>query len=237
MNRNQKLVLSVFLTITVVELAAIVMFRNSDSVRYFEFAVTIAMLLLALTAKKRFGEQKLITISFLFTAVGEFFLLIYPIQKEGGTGTLQGLGSFLIAYAFLIAAFHRKFRWSLSDVLLITPFLAAVAIMLAVLNRYLGGAMAVAVPAFCAVITFMAWTSLTALRRGYFARLEAKMAAAAGILIFASDFGAAFQIFYPPLVSNPSLFTESLVRATFVAAWTLLLAIVYGDDILQKNNT
>lgn len=234
MSRNQKLVLSVFLTITMIELAAIVIFRNSDAVRYFEFAVTAAMLLLAFAAKKRVREQKLIAASFMFTAVGEFFLLIYPILREGETATMQGLASFLLGYVFLIAAFHRKFRWSLPDLLLLIPFLCAVGLLFANLRSYLAGTMLAAVTAFCGVITIMAWTAVTTLRRGYFARRAAAMAAAAGVMIFASDFGAAFQIFYPPLLSSPSLVTESLVRATFVAAWTLLLAIIYDADILKK---
>jgi hypothetical protein len=236
MDRKQKLVLTVFLTVTAAELVMIIISRNSDALRYFEFAVTAAMLVLAVTARKRFGEQKLIAVSFLFTTVGEFFLLIYPILKGGEPGTMQGLASFLLSYVFLIAAFQRKFRWSLRDFLMIIPFLCAVGLMFAALRSYLAGAMLIAVTVFCFVITVMAWSSLTTLSRGYFAKRTAGMAAAAGVMIFASDFGAAFQIFYPPLVSSPSLITESLVRVTFVAAWTLLLAIVYDKDILRNNS-
>lgn len=234
MNRNQKLILSIFLPVTILELIMIYSFNNSDIVRYFEFAVTTAMLAAAVFVKKGFREQKILVLSFLFSTAGEFFLLIYPILKEGATGTMGGLAMFLLAYVFIIAAFSRSFRWSLSDGLLLLPFICAVGVLFADLRSYLAGAMLIAVVVFCATITVMAWTTVTTLRRGYFAKRVALMAAAAGVMIFMSDFGAAFQIFYPPLVSNPSVPTEMFVRATFVSAWTLLLAVVFDKSMLKE---
>jgi hypothetical protein len=231
-NRKQKLILSIFLTVAVLELMMIYAFNNSDNIRYFEFAVTIIMLVMAVAVKKGFREQRILVLSFLFSAVGEFFLLIYPIIKEGATGTIQGLATFLLAYAFIILALNRNFRWSLRDGLLMLPFICVIGFMLSTLHRYLEGTMLIAVIVFSAAICIMGWTAVTTLTRSYFSKRVAVMSAIAGVMIFASDFAAAYQIFYPPLLSNPSIPTEIFVRATFVAAWTLLLAILFDSDIL-----
>ncbi|MBP1744535.1 MAG: hypothetical protein H6Q58_1513 [Firmicutes bacterium] len=232
MNRNQKLIFSIFLPVAFLELIMIYAFNNSDNIRYFEFAVTIIMLAMAAAVKKGFREQKILVLSFMFSAVGEFFLLIYPIMKEGATGTMQGLAAFLLAYAFIILALNRSFRWSLSDGLLLLPFICVIGVMFGTLHRYLEGTMLIAVIVFSAAICIMGWTAVATLTRGYFVKRVAVMSALAGVMIFASDFVAAYQIFYPPLHSSPSIPTEIFVRATFVAAWTLLLAIVFDGNIL-----
>jgi hypothetical protein len=229
MNRIQRMVLASFLTLTVIELILVYIYDTSALVRCVQFSGTVLLFMIAAIVKKEYREQKILVFGFLFSVIGDFFMILLPVIRKGANADLFGIVSFLLSYVFIIWAFNRNFRIKLSDGLLALPFISAVVYYFATMLQYIKGVMIIAVLLFSLTITIMAWTSVCTLVRGYFTRRVAIIAAIAAAALFLSDMGVAYALFYPPL--KGSVWLEIFIRATYVPAWTLLLVIVCEKNI------
>jgi hypothetical protein len=234
MNRIQKMVLAGFLTLTVIELILVYIYDTSSLVRCVQFAGTVLLFMIAAIVKKEHREQRILVFGFLFSVIGDFFLILLPVIRKGADATMLGIVCFLLSYVFIIWAFNRNFRMKLSDGLLALPFIAAVVYYFATMLMYIKGVMIIAVLLFSITITIMAWTSVCTLVRGYFTKRVAIIAAIAAAALFLSDMGVAYALFYPPL--KGSVWLEMFVRATYVPAWTFLLVVVCEKNILMNTD-
>lgn len=229
MNRIQRMVLSAFLTLTVMELLLVYIYDTSDLVRWVQFAGTVLLFMIAAMVKKEYREQRILVFGFLFSAIGDFFMILLPVIMKDADANLIGIVCFLLSYLFIIWAFNRNFRIKLSDGLLALPFIAAVVYYFATMLIYIEGMMIIAVLLFSITIAIMAWTSVCTLVRGYFTKRVAIIAAIAATALFISDMGVAYALFYPPL--KGSVLLEMFIRGTYVPAWTLLLVVVCDNHI------
>lgn len=233
MNRIQRIVLLTFLPLTVIELILVYIYDTSNIVRCVQFAGTVMLFMFAVFVKKEFKEQRILVFGFLFSVIGDFFMILLPVIRKGADSNMPGIVCFLLAYVFVIWTFNRNFRLKLSDGLLALPFLATVIYFLVTMTQYIKGTIVLAVLLFSITITIMAWTSVCTLVRGYFTRRVAIIVAIAAVALFSSDMGVAYALFYPPL--KGSVWLEMFIRATYVPAWTLLLAVVCDKNIRMKS--
>lgn len=232
MNRIQKLVLVTFLPLTVIELILVYIYDTSTLVRCVQFAGTVLLFMVAIFVKKEYKEKKILVFGFLFSVIGDFFMILLPVIWKDADSNMLGIVCFLLAYVFVIWTFNRNIRIKLSDALLALPFIAAIICYFATMTQYIKGTIIIAVLLFSIVITIMAWTSVCTLVRGYFTRRIAIIAAIAAVALFSSDMGVAYALFYPPL--KGSVWIEIFIRATYVPGWTLLLLVVCDKNIHIK---
>jgi len=232
MNRIQRLVLVTFLPLTVIELILVYIYDTSNLVRCVQFAGTVLLFMVAVFVKKEYKEQKILVFGFLFSVIGDFFMILLPVIRKDADSNMLGIVCFLLAYVFVIWTFNRNIRIKLSDALLALPFIAAITYYFATMTQYIKGTLFIAVLLFSIIITIMAWTSVCTLVRGYFTRRIAIIAAIAAVALFSSDMGVAYALFYPPL--KGSVWLEIFIRATYVPGWTLLLLVVCDKNIHRK---
>ena len=239
MNKTQKLALQIFLPLTAIIILMIYQIPDSDLVQYMKFASTVALFIYALCIKTEGMTKLMLKIAFLFSAIGDFFLAAMKAIDKNFDGSLYGIGLFLVAYIFLIIAFQKFGEgWKLNnlkkELLILVPLLFIVGVFFVTMHQYLGGIMIPISILFAITITYMTWTAITTLSRGWFKRAIAMMIAVAALLIFFSDFAVAYEIFLPAF-DNPPAWIEALVRGTFTPAWTLLL-VVLGDVKISENS-
>lgn len=230
MNKDQKLTLLIFIPVTLLIVALIYLLPGNNIVHYAEFASTVLLFLFAINKKTENKQKILIQIAFLFSVIGDFFLAAMKAINKEFDASLYGIALFLIAYLFLIAAFQKNFSLSKKEIIVAIPLLAVVAYFFYGMHMYLKGIMFPISILFAATITYMAWTAITSLFRGYFSKKVAIIIALAAVLIFFSDFAVAYEMFLPAFKNQP-IWLEALVRATFIPAWMLFLVVLSEDNL------
>lgn len=242
MNKTRKLALQIFIPLTLIIILMIYLIPDSNLLHYSKFAGTVGLFIFALGIKTEGMIWLLLKIAFFLSALGDFFLAAMKAIDKNFDGSLYGIGLFLLAYVFLIMTFqkfgdewNRKNIWK--ELFLLIPLLLIVAIFFVTMYKYLGGIMIPISILFAITITYMTWTAITTITRGWFKKSSALLIGIAVILIFISDFAVAYEIFLPSF-ENPPAWIEALVRGTFTPAWTLLLLVLadvkIGDN-KEKN--
>ena len=193
-------------------------------VRWLETPVMAALFLAAVAARPRTRTQVLTTVALGLSALGDALLVGFLDVVEG---ELIGMGAFALAYLTLTAAFWRgRPRPSEAGVALALGALGVV--LCVVLWPHLSALMRVVVPVFVVVIVTMAITVTGTLVRGRFPRRVAGLAAAAGLLLVASDSVVALHMFHPAFSPTPVV-TEIVNRLSYLAGWLLFLLVVQED--------
>jgi hypothetical protein len=215
---------------------------DSNLLHYSKFAGTVGLFIFALNIKTKGMTSLMLKIAFFFSALGDFFLAAMKAIYKNFDGSLYGIGLFLLAYIFLILAFQKFGNvWNIKNIwkelIIFIPLLVIVGIFFVTMNQYLGGIMIPISILFAITITYMTWTAITTLTRGWFKKSTATLIGIAAVLIFISDFAVAYEIFLPAFY-NPPAWIEALVRGTFTPAWTLLLLVladVKSGENKEKN--
>lgn len=239
MNKTQKLALQIFIPLTLIIIFMIYLIPDSNLLHYSKFAVTVGLFIFALSIKTKGMTWLMLKIAFFLSAFGDFFLAAMKAIDKNFDGSLYGIGLFLLAYIFLILTF-QKFGddWKRSSIwkelFLLIPLLLIVGIFFVSMYKYLGGIMIPISIFFAFTITYMTWTAIATLKRGWFKKSSAALIGIAAILIFISDFAVAYEIFLPAF-ENPPAWIEALVRGTFTPAWTLLLLVL--ADVKTRRKT
>lgn len=230
MNKTQKLALQIFIPLTLMTILMIYLIPDSNLLHYSKFAGTVGLLIFAITIKTKGMTWFMLKIAFFLSALGDFFLAAMKAIDKNFDGSLYGIGLFLLAYIFLIMAFqkfgdewNKKNIWK--ELLLLIPLLLIVGIFFVTMYQYLGGIMIPISILFAITITYMTWTAITTIKRGWFKKSSAVLISIAVVLIFISDFAVAYEIFLPAF-ENPPAWIEALVRGTFTPAWTLFLLVL-----------
>lgn len=230
MNKTQKLTLQIFIPLTLIIILMIYLIPDSNLLHYSKFACTVGLLIFALNIRSQGMTWLMLKVAFLLSALGDFFLAAMKAIDKNFDGSLYGIGFFLLAYVFLILGF-QKFgdEWNRKNIRkelpILIPLLLIVGIFFVTMHQYLGGIMIPISILFALTITYMTWTAITTLTRGWFKKSSATLIGIAAIMIFISDFAVAYEIFLPAF-ENPPAWIEALVRGTFTPAWTLFLIVL-----------
>lgn len=235
MNRRQRILLSVFLTLT----AAIVLLDNifpgASMVNCFKFATIAAILLATLSFRKRYREQIILNVAVFFAVVGDFFLnLCSAIPQLAAKAVPFGIAGFFLAYLLLIAVFHRKPGPGWKELLAAVPVLGVFIPNFMVLHSHVDGWLKWGAIVFSFILCFMSWTAIGTTFRGYYGLRSSCFMALAGYMMFVSDMGVANSLFNPAYAGQFVPWLENIIWGTFIPAWTLIAVVIAGEDMFRR---
>jgi len=230
-NNTQRILLAVYLPLTVLILSFHMLYQKDEPALYLMFAVRVTMFFSVVVMVKRFKEQNLILLAFLFTIISDYYFvyantLVQPIANR----ELYGMLGFIAAYLCLIAAFNRNFKIGKAELITLLPFAGIFTYVFLSLQQYAKGFMYPAAIILGIILCFAGMTMVATLYRGYFLKRTACLVALAGCILFISDMFVAFSIFHP-VFKEFILWKENLIWGTYVPAWTFLMMVAAEDKI------
>lgn len=237
MKNSQRILLSVYLPLTVLILLFRMLYQNGAPALYLMFAVRVTMYLSVVVMLKRYKEQKLIVLAFLFTVISDYyFVYAKTLAQSINNSEFYGMLGFIVAYLCLIAAFNRNFKIGKAELITSIPFVGIFTYVFLSLQQYAKGFMYPAAIITGIVLCFAGITMVSTMYRGYFSKKSAWLIALAGCLMFISDMFVAYSIFHPDF-KEFILWKENLIWGTYVPAWTFLMMVVAEDQIYVERLT
>jgi hypothetical protein len=203
-----------------------------------KYALIATIFTASLFAMKPTRIHKVLGLAIIFLFIGDFFLVFLWNVLSNYSDILLivkicGMAGFLSGYVCLIWVYTRKFSFVAKDILATIPVLIVVVPVLIILVPLVSGAFLIFALIFALGVSFMAWSAICTLRRGYYTKKVAVRFALAGFLMFLSDMGVAFIMFYPGMENFPWL--ENEVWITYIPAWTLILVTTFEDNLLNEH--
>ena len=235
MKNIQKIILSVLLALTFLACLMHLLGAGDIITAMVEYSSTVLLFILAVASGRSEGVGLPVKLAFFLSLIGDLFLAVLPNLIPGFSGSLSGMGFFLLAYVALSGAFWKNMtigkkekKTALVLILLLTGYLALTL-------PWVGGFMQTALVAFCLVIAFMAWMAVSTLYRGWFAPRAAWLIAAGAASIVISDMVVGLVLFHPAF-ADPSPWIKIFIRLTYTPAWTLFLLMLFEEKVgIQEN--
>ncbi len=231
MNSIQKRLLIIYLPLTILILILDHMYPDAKMVLRLKYAIMITLFLSSVIVSKKFLEQKIMALSLFFLVIGDFFLVFYYTLDFKIDLSPIGAAGFLCAYICLIIAYQKNFKIGIKE---ITAGILMLAILLYIffsLSPYVHGVILAGSLIFSLVLSYMTWTGICTLFRGYFTRKVSKLIAISSILMFICDMGVAFSKFYPIYSKSFIPWLQNIIWAAYIPGWTLLVVVI-ADNIL-----
>lgn len=202
-----------------------------------KFSVIISIFTCSLFLPKLTCEHRLIGYAITFLLIGDIFFiftgLLPGVTPETLFVKIGGMSGFFIAYIILCFLFIRNFSFGYKDLIALIPILLII-IPVAIFNLpYLHGPLLIGTLIFAFIVSFMAWNGLCTLHRGYFKRRVAIKLALAGFLMFASDMGVTFGLFYPE-ITRQDPWLGNFIWITYIPGWTLLLLNLFETNLKKE---
>ncbi len=239
-NNLNKLVFSLIM----IQLAAVLVLFHILEHNYLplgivKYTVILSIFITSFFAPKNSPEHKLTGYAIAFLLIGDtFFILIGLIpgcSPESPLAKTGGMLGFFAAYGILSYLFSRNFSLGRQDFFKLIPVLIVISPVAYIIIPYLQGVQLAGALVFALLLSFMAWSGLCTLHRGYFKRSVAMKFALAGFLMFASDMGVTFSLFYPGLTrQDPWL--GNFIWITYIPGWTLLLLTLFETNLICEKN-
>lgn len=234
MNNIQKTTLAALTSLTLITVILIFIIPDSNLIQYIKFAATLVLTLVALATRTGDRTSSLMKIAFIFSLIGDFFLAIVKVIDKEFPRDLFGIGLFLVAYLFLIAAFRQgKVPVRKTEYLYLLPLAGTAGAFFITMHQYLKGIMIPLSIVFAITIVMMTWTAIGVRKRTDLGATGAKLLIAGALLIFISDLTVAYEMFLPAFI-NPPAWMEAIIRATFTPAWTLFLLVIQERKTGEK---
>lgn len=238
MNSHQKKLLGIFFSMTAFILILDHFFPGEKFVNFIKHATIIALLIFALTIRKKNREKKIMSVALFFTVVGDFllnFCSIFPglAYKVFPYGVL----AFTIAYILLIVALQKNLKPGWQELLSAIPVLAVIVPLFIMLYPYIHAEIIFESLLFSFVLGYMATISITTLFKGYFSKKVSIRIALAGFLILISDMGVAIEQFMPTYTDHFIPWLKNIIWGTFVPAWTLIVVNIAENNFLSFKKT
>lgn len=232
MNNKQRILLAIYLPITLLILIFDNLYPKADVVQYLKYAIMISLFLSVIGMRKKFYEQKLMVLSFFFLVIADFFLVFFT-TLENPKINLSPLGvtGFLLAYFCLIAAYQKNFKVGKAEIITAIPI--AIIFMYAIisLQPYIKGLMLIGTLIFGMVLSYMTWTAICTVFRRHFNPKTAWLIALSGILMFICDMGVAFSLFHPYFSESYIPWIKNIIWAAYIPGWTLLAVITSEKNL------
>lgn len=238
MNNIQRALLAIYLPLTLLFLVLDNLYPGESFVSYIKFATIITLFLVAFCIKKKYKEQKLMTLAILFVTIGDFFLVYCRNIKELSNIVVPfGMLGFMVAYLSLILAFQKNFKIGLGELLALVPVLGIFIPNCIVLYPYITGSIFYGVTIFSLVICYMTWTTISTLFRGYYNPIVSRYIALSGFLMLICDLGVANSLFNPAFAGKFIPWLKNIIWGAYVPAWTLIVFIIATEDLFKQKLT
>lgn len=232
MNLYQKLLLAVFIPVTLVIITLDYIFPSQFFVDIIKFATMTALLLASLYVKKRYNEQLLLLLSLLLAVSGD---LLFVLLKDLLAFSLPiGVSFFTISYISLIAVFSKaKFHDPLM-LLTAVPVLSLVLPVAYVSYNKVDDRILPFGIIFIVVLSFMTWSAVKTLFGRYYSAGSAKLMAAAGFMILICDCSVILSLFGPEGFQYFKTVLKSIIWGAWIPAWTLIAVLIGEDKLLAE---
>lgn len=233
MNNTQRILLVIYLPITLLMLILDNIYPKEDMVLYLKYTIMITLFLSAITMQKKFREQKIMTLSFFFLVVADFFLVfINTIDNLKLNFSALGVIGFLFAYICLIVTYQKNFKVGKEEIIVAIPIGIIFIYVFISLQPYVKGLMFIGTLIFLSVLCYMTWTSICTIFRGYFTKKSAWLIAISGILMFICDIGVAFSRFHPIYSKMYVPWLTNIIWTTYIPGWTLLVVVICEKNLI-----
>ena len=233
MNDTQRILLVIYLPITLLILILDNIYPKEDMVLYLKYTIMITLFLSAITMQKKFCEQKIMALSFFFLVVADFFLVfINTIDNLKLNFSALGVIGFLFAYICLIVAYQKNFKVGKEEIIVAIPIGIIFIYVFISLQPYVKGLMFIGTLIFLIVLCYMAWTSICTIFRGYFTQKSALLIAISGILMFICDIGVAFSRFHSIYSKIYVPWLTNIIWTTYIPGWTLLVVVICEKKLI-----
>jgi len=233
-NREQILLLKVYLPLALVIILLDNLFPGRVAVNYFKFAIVLTLFPAALITGKLYREQAILTFAILLMVVGDFFLnLCSAIPDLVGDVRIFGVLSFILAYLSLLAVFVKGRKKPGPGIYLtLVPVLAVLLSAVAAIAPHVEEKLLTGALIFTPVLGLMAWTAICTLFRGYYRGPASFRFALAGCLILISDIGVANNVFNPEYSAIIVPWLQNIIWGTYIPAWSLIAVNIADDRLL-----
>ena len=233
MNNTQRILLVIYLPMTLLILILDNIYPKEDMVLYLKYTIMITLFLSAITMQKKFREQKIMALSFFFLVVADFFLVfINTIDNLKLNFSAFGVAGFLFAYLCLIVTYQKNFKVGKEEIIIAIPIGIIFLYAVISLQPYVKGLMFIGALIFLSVLCYMTWTSICTIFRGYFTQKSALLIAISGILMFICDIGVAFSRFHPIYSKMYVPWLTNIIWTTYIPGWTLLVVIICEKNLI-----
>lgn len=228
---RQKALAAVYIPLTVSILIFDRLLPASPLLAYFKYSTLFSLFLYAVLIKKRTAEQKVMSVSFFFLVIGDFFLVlsnilfISPVQSS-----LFGGLAFFCAYICLTAAYNKKFKIGRPEITTAIPFIILLFFVCLLLSPYIKGALRAGLLIFGLCLCFMAWSAVCTIFRGYYSKKISLLIAVSAGLMLICDFGVGISYYYPALPAGFYPWLKTIVWAAYVPGW-MLLDIIISEEM------
>lgn len=202
-------------------------------VLYIKYIIMISLFLSAIKMQKKFLEQKIMSLSFFFLVVADFFLVfINTIDNLKIDFSPFGAVGFLFAYLCLIVAYQKNFKVGKEEIIIAISIMILFVYVVICLQPYVKGLMFVGTLIFGMVLCYMTWTSICTMFRSYFSPQLARLIAISGSLMFICDIGVAFSRFHPIYSKIHVPWLVNIIWGTYIPGWMLLAVIISEKNLL-----
>lgn len=235
MNNTQRVLLSVYLPITLLILFLDDAFPNVNMVWYLKYTVIVTLFLAAFSIKKRYREQKLMTLSLFFVVIADFFLVFSLTLIDIKINLMPfGIAGFFFAYICLIFAYEKNFKMGRAEILTAIPIAVTFLLVFLSLQPYIKGLMIIGALFFEAVLCYMLWTSVCTIFRKYYKSKITFLIAVSSLFMFICDIGVAYGLFYPNYSDRLYTVVKNVVWLVYIMGWTLLTVIISEEEPLRS---
>lgn len=236
MNKSQKIMLSVYLSLTLIVILLDRFYPAYDFVACVKYGIIFSLCLTAFIKKNKSSEQRLMTLTFVFVIIGDIFLVLpnhithihYYIIPYGGVG-------FLCAYIILSYVYQKNFRIKIPEIILGIIILIVDFIIGNILLPFISEPKILLLDIiFLCTISYMLWNAVSSIFRDYYAKQTAYLIAMSAILMFICDIAVAFQFFHPYFYHDFNVLLNNIIWLAYIPGWTLLNLVIHEDHLLQK---
>jgi hypothetical protein len=233
MSNVQKSLLVTYLPLTFVILIFDHIYPNENVVLYLKYTTMITLFLSSMIIKKKFHDQKIMALSFIFLVIADFFLVFfYTFNNFKIDLSPLGVAGFLFAYICLIIAYQKNFKIGKGEIMAGIPMASIFLYVFFSLKPYVYGFMFIGSLIFFMVLCYMTWTGICTLFRNYFTWKISKLIAVSSILMFICDIGVAFSFFHPTYSKEFIPWLQNIIWAAYIPGWTLLAVIINEDALI-----
>lgn len=233
MNNIQRVLLAIYLPVTIIILILDNLYQGESLVSYIKFATIITLFLVALRIKTKYHEQKFMKLSVFFIVIADFFLVFCTTITELSSKIVAcGIIGFMLAYLSLIIAYNKNFKIGVGELLVVIPVVGIFLSIFLKLYPYIMGPMFYLVIIFGVVLFYMVWTSISSIFRGYFNPKISRYIALSGFLMLICDMGVANQLFNPAFAGQFVPWINNIIWGSYVPAWTFIVYIIAEDNLL-----
>lgn len=230
MNNAQRVLLAVYLPLTLFILIMDNLFTGFDMVQYAKYAVIVTLFLAACWVDKAAAEQNMMTRAILLVTAADFFLVLLP-TITGLDYTVIGAAGFSLAYICIIIANQKNFRLGLAEIMcaILVGGISLTVFLLLPLEEISRWRL-IGVICFAMILAYMTWTSICTIFRRYYRLKVALILAFSAMLMFVSDLAVAYVHFNLHYTALYQPWMQNLVWAAYIPAWTLLAVVVSEDN-------